>query len=115
MTPKRTIPQKETRLRTTSTEEKDEEEHLNSTQNPLEDTELSVLISTITGDTDNGTWINSKSTMATAIQVEINREKEVSYLWKNKSPKNSTNTWTFSLKKKWHDSPNLRHGTTRSK
>ena len=74
---KRTIPRKETQLRTTSTEEKDEEEHLNSTQNPLEDTELSVLISTITGDTDNGTWINSKSTTAMAIQAEINQEKEV--------------------------------------
>ena len=75
--PKRTILQKETQLRTTSTEDKDEEEHLNSTQNPLEDTELSVLISTITGDMDNGIWINSKSTTAMAIQSEINREKEV--------------------------------------
>ena len=69
---KRTIPWKETQLRTTSTEEKDEEEHVNSTQNPLEDTELSVLISTVTGNMDNGIWINSKSTTATVIQVEIN-------------------------------------------
>ena len=74
---KRTVPRKETQLRTTSTEEKDEEEHPNSTQNPLEDTELSVLISTITGDMDNGTWINSRSTTATAIQAEINQEKEI--------------------------------------
>ena len=74
---KRTIPQKETQLRTTSTEEKDEEEHLNSTQNPLVDTELSVLISTLTGDMDNGIWINSKPTTAMAIQAEINREKEI--------------------------------------
>ena len=58
-------------------EEKDEEEHLNSTQNPLEDTELSVLISTITGNMGNGIWINSKSTTATVIQAEINQEKEV--------------------------------------
>jgi hypothetical protein len=44
-----------TKLRTTMIEE-DEEEYLNSTQNPLEeDAELSVLISTITGDTDNST------------------------------------------------------------
>ena len=32
----------------TIAEEEDEEEHLNSTQNPLDDNELSVLISTIT-------------------------------------------------------------------
>ena len=38
---------------TTVTEEEDEEKHLNSTRNPLDDAELSVLISTITGDTDD--------------------------------------------------------------
>jgi hypothetical protein len=60
------------RLRTTVTEEVDEEEHLNSTQNPIEeDTELSVLISTITGDTDNCTWINSKSTTATSAKHNL--------------------------------------------
>jgi hypothetical protein len=37
----------------------------------------SVLISTITGDTDNGTWINAKSTMAMAIQAEINLKKKI--------------------------------------
>ena len=46
-------------------------------QNPLDDTELSVLISTITGNTDNSEWINSKFTMATKIQAEINIKKEI--------------------------------------
>jgi len=67
----------ETRLRTTITEEDDEERHLNSTQNPLDDTEFSILISTITGDTDNDVWINSKSNTATKIQAEINMKKKV--------------------------------------
>ena len=49
------LPKQEKPLRTTATvtEEEDEEEYLNSTQNPLDDTELSVLISTITGNMDN--------------------------------------------------------------
>ena len=51
----------------------DKEEHLNSTQQPLDVDELSVLISTITGDADKTTWINSKSTTATQIQAEINQ------------------------------------------
>ena len=48
----KTLLEKEKQLRTTATiaEEEDEEEHLNSTQNPLDDNELLVLISTITGD-----------------------------------------------------------------
>ena len=58
---------KEKQLRTTMVEEEDEEGYLNSTQNPLDDSELSLLISSITGDMDNNIWINSKSTMATAI------------------------------------------------
>ena len=73
----KTILKKENRLRTTVTEKEDEEKHLNSTQNPLDDAELSVLISTITGDTDDHVWINSKSTMATKLQAEINLKKEV--------------------------------------
>ena len=75
----KTLPKLEKPLRTTATitEEEDEEEYLNSTQNPLDDTELSVLISTITGNTDNSKWINSKSTMATKIQAEINVKKEI--------------------------------------
>jgi hypothetical protein len=73
------LPEKEKQLRTTATitEEEDKEEHLNSTQNPLDDDELSMLISTITGDTDNDVWINSKSTTATRIQAEINLQKKV--------------------------------------
>ena len=51
--------------------EKDKEEHLNRTQNPLEDEEFATIISTITGNMENGAWINSKSTTATAIQAEI--------------------------------------------
>ena len=73
------LPKQEKLLRTTTTitEGEDEEEYLNSTQNPLDDTELSVLISTITGNMDNSKWINSKSTMATKIQAEINVKKEI--------------------------------------
>ena len=61
----KTLPKQEKPIRTTATitEEEDEEEYLNLTQNPLDDTELSVLISTITGNTDNSEWINSKSTI----------------------------------------------------
>ena len=70
-------PEKLLRTTTTITEEEDEEEYLNSMQNPLDDTELSVLISTITGNTDNSEWINSKSTMATKIPAEINVKKEI--------------------------------------
>ena len=53
----------------------DEEEHLNSTQQPID--ELSLLITTITGDEDDAIWINSKSTTATRIQAEINQQKKV--------------------------------------
>ena len=35
------------------------------------------MISTITGNMDNYVWINSKSTMATKLQAEINLKKEV--------------------------------------
>ena len=55
----------------------DKEEQLNSTQQPLDVDELLVLISTITGDTNDTTWINSKSTTATQIQAEINQQKKV--------------------------------------
>ena len=74
---RKTILQKENQFRTTITEEEDEEKHLNSTQNSLDDTELSVLISTITGDMDDYVWINSKPTMAIKLQAEINLKKEV--------------------------------------
>ena len=52
------LPNKAKRFRTTIREEEDEDEYLNSTQNPLDDNELSVLISLITGDTDDCEWIN---------------------------------------------------------
>ena len=57
--------------------EEDEEKYFNHTRNPLEETELSTIISTITGDMEDSTWINSKSTTATTIQTEINLKKEV--------------------------------------
>jgi hypothetical protein len=94
-------------------EEEDEEEYLNSTQNPLEeDTELSVLISTITGDMDNGTWINAKSTTAMAIQAEINLKKKILPV-EEQVPKEFTTTWMFSPKKKRQGSLNLGLGITR--
>ena len=73
------LPKQDKRTRTpvTMEEEEDKDAHLNSTQNPLGDTELSVLISLITGETDNREWINSKSTTATAIQAEINLKKKI--------------------------------------
>jgi len=72
------LPKQDKRTRTpvTMDEEEDEDAYLNSTQNPLDDAELSVLISLITGETDNGEWINSKSTTATKIQAEINQKKD---------------------------------------
>src|SRR3977135_2205945 len=71
------IKKKPTRTPVTMVEEEDEDERLNSTQNPLDDEELSVLISTITGDMDNSEWIRSKTTNSTKIQAEINLKKKV--------------------------------------
>ena len=61
-----------------STQEKpiQEEECLNYTQNPQDKTELSIIISTITGDTEDSAWIYSKLTTTTAIQMEINLKKK---------------------------------------
>ena len=72
------LPEKETQLKTTTTitEEEDKEAHLNSTQTQLDEDELSLIISSITGDTDYSEWIRSKSTMATIIQAEINQQKK---------------------------------------
>jgi transposase InsO family protein len=72
-------PKKEEEAKTTMTivEEEDEEEYLNSTQNPLGCSELALLISSITGNTDNDIWINSKTTMATKMQAEVNLQKKV--------------------------------------
>ena len=61
----------------TISEEEDEDSHLNSTQNPLDDTDLAVLIASITGEMDDEAWINSKVTMATKIQAEINAKKKI--------------------------------------
>ena len=61
----------------TISEEEDKDAHLNQTQNPLEDSELPLLIASITGETDNKVWINSKSTTATQLQAEINSKKTV--------------------------------------
>ena len=57
--------------------EEDKEKYLNHTRNPLEETKLSMIISTITGDTEDSIWINSKTTTTTTIQMEINLQKEV--------------------------------------
>ena len=72
------LPQKETRIRTTVTisEEDDEEEYLNSTQNPLDNNELTLLVSSITGEMDDDMWINAKMTTATEIQAELNMKKK---------------------------------------
>ena len=61
----------------TMTTEEDEEKCINHTRNPLEETELSMIISTITGNTEDSIWINSKTTTATTTQTEINLKKEV--------------------------------------
>ena len=72
------VTKKEKQLRTTTIiTEEDKEAHLNSTQMHLDEDELSVIISSITGNTDNSEWICSKSTMATKIQAEINQQKKV--------------------------------------
>ena len=57
-------------------EEMDEQEYLNHTQNPLPQTELATLITTILGDASSELWINAKTTTATSIQAEINQQKE---------------------------------------
>ena len=56
-------------------EEKDEEERLNRTLNPLPETDLATLIATITDDPEDYLWINAKSTNAMTIQAEINSKK----------------------------------------
>ena len=75
----RKLLEKENQIRrpVTISEEEDEDSHLNSTQNPIGDTDLAVLIASITGETDDEAWINSKATMATKIQAEINAKKEI--------------------------------------
>jgi hypothetical protein len=60
----------------TVVEEEDREKHLNSTQHPLDEDDLSLIVSTITGNTDNDVWINAKLNKATEIQAEINLKKK---------------------------------------
>ena len=57
-------------------EEMDKQEYLNHTQNPLPQTELAALITTILGDASSEIWINAKTTTATSIQAEINQQKK---------------------------------------
>ena len=57
-------------------EEMDEQEYLNHTQNPLLQTELAMLITTILGDAYSEVWISAKMTTATLIQAKINQQKE---------------------------------------
>ena len=56
-------------------EEKDEQGQLNQTRNPLPETDLAVLIATITDDPEDYLWINANSTNATIIQAKINSKK----------------------------------------
>ena len=59
----------------TISEEDDEEEYLNLTQNPLDESDLATLIPSITGEMDNDICINAKMSMAMEIQAELNRKK----------------------------------------
>jgi hypothetical protein len=74
---KTTVKKERESARTPSTivEVEDEEQHLNSTQNPLDEDDLSLLVSMITGETDD-VWINAKLNKATEIQAEINSKKK---------------------------------------
>ena len=69
---------KSRRTPATVVEVDDKEKHLNSTQQPLDEDDLSLIVSMITGNTDNDIWINAKQNKATEIQAEINlRKKDV--------------------------------------
>ena len=67
---------KQRRSPVTISEEDDKEEYLNSTQNPLDESDLATLISSITGKMDNDIWINAKMSMAMEIQAELNQKKK---------------------------------------
>ena len=60
----------------TTISEEDEEDHLYLTQNPLDNNDLALLVSSITDEMDTDTWINAKMSMATEIQAELNLKKE---------------------------------------
>ena len=95
-------------------EVKDEEEHLNSTQSPLDKNNLSEIIATITGtgETDFGTWINAKQTNLTKIQSEISLKKRDLPL-EEQIPKEFHKYLDVFSEEKQHDSQNQRSGTTR--
>ena len=57
----------------TISEEEDKDAYLNQTQNPLKDSELSLLITSITGEMDNKIWINSKK-MVLPLEEQIPKE-----------------------------------------
>ena len=63
-------------LPVTISEEDDKEEYLNSTQNPLDKSDLAILVSSITGEMDNDIWINAKTSMAMEIQAELNQKQK---------------------------------------
>ena len=46
------------------------------TQNPLDNNDLALLVSSITDEMDTDTWINAKMSMAIEIQAELNLKKE---------------------------------------
>ena len=55
---------------TTIMEERDEQEQLNHTLNPLPETDLATLIATITDNPEDYIWINAKSTNAMTIKLK---------------------------------------------
>jgi hypothetical protein len=46
------------------------------TQNPLDNNDLALLVSSITDEMDTDTWINAKMSTAMEIQAELNLKKE---------------------------------------
>ena len=93
----------------TISEEDDREEYLNSTQNPLDESDLATLISSITGKMDNDIWMNTKMSMAMEIQAELNRKKKDLPL-EEQIPKE----FHDFLDKRRLDSLNLDHGIIKS-
>ena len=100
------------RTAATITEEEDQEDHLNLTQNPLDNNDLALLVSTITDEMDTNTWINAKMSTATEIQAELNLKKEEVPL-REQVPKESHDFLDIFSEEKQLDSPNLGHRTTR--
>ena len=69
--------EKQRRSPVTISEEDEEEEYLNSTQNPLDKRDLATLISSITGKMDNDIWINAKISMAMEYRQNSTRRKRI--------------------------------------